>query len=427
MDQAAEIEIVTGSSGFIGLTLVKKRLAQRYRVLGFDRKVPPHRPPGAECICIDLTDPPNIEAAVEPGPNPQLHPVHHKFQRIGGGALESSEIGHRSRPSWQRMNRPRGRLPRRVIALAWALAVLPLAAHAQEQQNWGAPEIVEVQARPGPAVWHLTRGDSEVWILGTVSGIPSGLEWNKDYLAELLDGARAILMPPRPSIGLFEGAWFLLTNGSKLSLPRGQALDAVLPAELDVRFAATRERLGQNQGHYRTDTPLRAALRLEDDVQVKLNLTRDEPSDTIRKLARDKRVPLAPIARYEVADAAKDMLKLPPAEQQICLSESVEDANWELSHAALAAQAWAVGDLTALKANYGEARLAHCVIAAVQSVADISERDVADYTAAINDALSKPGKTIAVIEIGPLLRKNGVLQRLEALHVTIEGPAEQSR
>ena len=57
-------------------------------------------------------------------------------------------------------------------------------------------------------------------------------------------------------------------------------------------------------------------------------------------------------------------------------------------------------------------------------MADIAERDAADYTAAINDALDKPGKTIAVIDIGPLLRKNGVLERLKALHVTIEGPAE---
>lgn len=325
------------------------------------------------------------------------------------------------------LNWPKGSVRGRTIVLAWALAVSPLPTHAQVQQNWEAPETVEVQARPGPAVWHLARGDSEVWILGTVDAMPDSLKWNMDYLAELLDGARAIPMPPRPSLGLFEEAWFLITNGSKLSLPRGQTLDAVLPADLDARFAATRERLGRDQGHYRTDTPLRAALRLEEDVQDKLNLTRDEPSDTIRKLARDKHVPLAPIARYEVFDAARDMLKLTPAEQQICLSESLEDVNWELSHAAPAAQAWAMGDITALKANYGEARLAHCVIAAVKSVADISERDVADYTAAINDALGKPGKTIAVMEIGPLLRKNGVLQRLETLHATIEGPAEQFR
>jgi hypothetical protein len=313
---------------------------------------------------------------------------------------------------------------RKVVALSCVLAALPLAAKAQEIENWGAPEIVTVEAQPGPAVWHLTRGNSEVWILGTVGAMPDGLKWNKDYLAELLDGARAILMPPRPSIGVFEGAWFLLTNASKFSLPRGQALEATLPPDLDTRFAAIRQRLDRNQGHYRTDTPLRAALRIQEDVQDKLDLSRDEPRDTIRRLAQSKHVPSAPVARYEVLDAARDVLKLTPAQQQACLGQSVEDADWELSHAAPAAEAWAVGDLKGLKANYGASRLADCVIAAVHSVADISERDVADYTSAIDGALDKPGKAIAVIDIGPLLRKNGVLERLEALHVTIEGPAE---
>ena len=325
------------------------------------------------------------------------------------------------------MTRPR-RLAK-IIALSWTLAALPLAASAQDQanqapENWGAPEIVEVEAKPGPAVWHLTRGDSEVWILGTVGSMPDGLKWNKDYLAELLDGARAILMPPRASVGVFEGAWFLLTNGSKFSLPRGQTLDASLPADLDARFAALRQRLNKSPGHYDTDTPLRAALRVQEDVQDKLDLSRSEPRDTIRRLAQNRHVPAAPIAKYEVLDAARDVLKLTPAEQQVCLGQSVDDADWDLSHASAAADAWAVGDIKSLKLHYGESRLANCVIAAVHSVADISERDVADYTAAINDALDKPGKTIAVIEIGPLLKKNGVLERLGLLHVTIEGPAE---
>ncbi|HWF64991.1 MAG TPA: TraB/GumN family protein [Rhizomicrobium sp.] len=322
------------------------------------------------------------------------------------------------------MNRPRRLF--RIIALSWAL--LPCAAQAQTpdqaQENWGAPEIVEVEAQPGPAVWHLTRGDSEVWILGTVGAMPDGLKWNKDYLAELLDGARAILMPPRPSIGVFEGAWFLITNGGKFSLPRGQSLEATLPPDIEPRFASLREKLGKDVNHYRTDTALRASLRIQEDVTDKLNLSRDEPRDTIRRLASSKRVPSAPVAKYEVLDAARDVLKLTPAQQQVCLGQSVEDADWELNHAKAAADAWAVGDIKALKANYGESRMADCAIAAVHSVADIAERDVADYTAAINDALDKPGKTIAVIDIGPLLRKNGVLERLEALHVTIEGPAE---
>src|SRR5580704_11814959 len=188
------------------------------------------------------------------------------------------------------MNRPRHLA--KIIALSCAL--LPPGAHAQEnqqQENWGAPEIVEVQAKPGPAVWHLTRGDSEVWILGTVGAMPDGLKWNKDYLAELLEGARAIVMPPRPSLGLFEGAWFLLTNGSKLSLPRGQSLEATLPDTLRGRFIATRTALGQDEGRYRTDTPLRAALRLQGDFGDKSGLSGREPNATIQQLAHDKHVP----------------------------------------------------------------------------------------------------------------------------------------
>jgi hypothetical protein len=317
----------------------------------------------------------------------------------------------------------------KAALLALCFAVLPQGAAAQTEgakpaENWGAPEIVEVQAAPGPAVWHLTRGDSEVWILGTVGAMPDGLAWNKNYLAELLDGAHAILMPPRPSIGVFEGAWFLLTNGSKFSLPRGQSLEPSLSPDLRARFVALREKLGEDEGRYRTDTPLRAALRLFQDVSDKLDLTRDEPRDTIDRLARSKHVPSAPIARYEVLDAAEDVLKLDLAQQKVCLAQSVEDADRAFTHAVPAAQAWAIGDIKGLKANYGDSRVLDCVTAAVHSVADINERNVADYTGAINAALDKPGKTIAVIDIGPLLRRGGVLERLKALHVAIEGPAE---
>jgi uncharacterized protein YbaP (TraB family) len=316
-----------------------------------------------------------------------------------------------------------------ALLLAAFLVALPLSARAQAPgaeaaQNWGAPEIVEVQAPPGPAVWHLTRGDSEVWILGTVGAMPDGLKWNKQYLAELLEGARAILLPPRPSIGVFEGAWFLIKNGGKFSLPRGQSLEPSLSPDLRARFVAIRQKLGEDEGRYRTDTPLRAALRLFEDLGDKLDLTRDEPRDTISRLARNAHVPSAPIARYEVLDAAEDVLKLAPEQQKVCLAQTVEDVDRAFTHAIPAAQAWAVGDIKGVKTNYGESRVLDCVTAAVHSVADINERNVVDYTAAINAALDKPGKTIAVIDFGPLLRRNGVLERLEALKVSVEGPAE---
>jgi hypothetical protein len=297
-------------------------------------------------------------------------------------------------------------------------------ADAPPMVTWAEPEIVEVQAAPGPAVWHLTRGQSEVWILGTVGAMPDGLSWNKNYLGELLDGAREILLPPRPSIGVFEGAWFLLTHGSEFSLPRGQSLEPSLSPELRARFVALREKLDEDEGRYRTDTPLRAALRLFQDLSDKLDLTRDEPRDTIRSLARARRVPFAPIAKYEVLGAAEDVLKLDLAQQKVCLAQSVDDIDRAYANTIPAAQAWAIGDIRNVKAHYGESRLLDCVTAAVHSVADINERNVADTTAAIGAALDKPGKAVAVIDIGPLLRRGGVLERLKAAQVSIEGPAE---
>lgn len=49
-----EVVVVTGSSGLIGSAVVN-RFAGKFRVVGFDREGPPHPPPTAECICVDLT------------------------------------------------------------------------------------------------------------------------------------------------------------------------------------------------------------------------------------------------------------------------------------------------------------------------------------------------------------------------------------
>ncbi len=56
--------IVTGSSGLIG-TAVCNRLGKRFNVVGFDREGPPHPPPSAECVCVDLTSDASVAAALE--------------------------------------------------------------------------------------------------------------------------------------------------------------------------------------------------------------------------------------------------------------------------------------------------------------------------------------------------------------------------
>ncbi len=309
-------------------------------------------------------------------------------------------------------------------AVALLLIFGAAGADAQTVPDWAQIEAVEVRARPGPALWHLTRGSSEVWILGLVGAMPKDLDWNKQYLSDLLDGARAILMPPKANVGLVDVGWFLIMHGSELSLPRGQSLDASLPDSLRARFAAARDSVGGDAGDYRTDIPIRAAIRLQQDFMKKASLSGGEPRDTISGMAYRKHIPSAPVTRFEAMDAVRDILKLTPEQQRTCLAEAVDDVNWGLAHAGTAARAWAVGDVRAVKANYTQSRLGDCITGAVHAIGDIDARNTAETAAAIDAALNQPGKTVVVIGMGPLLRRGGVLERLQALHVTIESPAE---
>jgi len=298
------------------------------------------------------------------------------------------------------------------------------AANAQPLADWAQIEAVEVRAKPGPALWHVTRGNSEVWILGTIGAMPKDLDWNKQYLSDLLGGARAILMPPKANIGIVDIGWFLLMHGSELSLPRGQTLEAGLPDDLRRHFVAARDAAGGDAGDYQTDTPIRAAIRLQQDFMKKTNFSYKEPRDTIEDMAARKHIRNAPVTRFEAMDAIREMLKLTQAQQQVCLGQAAGDVNWGLAHAGAASRAWAVGNVGGVKANYVQSRLLDCVTNAVHSAGTIEARTIADTVAAIDAALNQPGKTIVVIAMGPLLRKGGVLERVEGLHATIERPVE---
>jgi len=63
-DPQQDVIVVTGSSGFIGAAVVKK-LAERFRVVAFDRETSPHPAVVAECVCIDLTEDDSVAAALQ--------------------------------------------------------------------------------------------------------------------------------------------------------------------------------------------------------------------------------------------------------------------------------------------------------------------------------------------------------------------------
>jgi uncharacterized protein YbaP (TraB family) len=119
----------------------------------------------------------------------------------------------------------------------------------------------------------------------------------------------------------------------------------------------------------------------------------------------------------------KELLRLPQDQQQTCLRLAIADTEARAMHADAVATAWTVGDIKGIKAHYTQPFLPQCA-GSTASFAKIYSRSVADYLSAIDDALSKPGKVVMMVEIGALLRNTGVIEKLHTQGVTIEGPGE---
>jgi uncharacterized protein YbaP (TraB family) len=289
-------------------------------------------------------------------------------------------------------------------------------------QDWSNIEVVVVHPdHPGPAFWHIVKDKSEIWILPTVSPVPKGLPWDTQEIASLLKGANALILPPRATMGVFEGLWFLMTGLDVLEQPSGTALEDTLPAPLKARFVATRTRIGRDADRYSDFLGGVAALRLEGDYWSYANFTPNGPQRTVESLASRAGVTARPSATYPAMNVIKDVPKMTPAAHLACLKMALDDIDTQSLHAVAAADAWAKGDIAGVKAHYSETRLDDCLN---QNAAYAVLRETAnrDMTNAILAALNKPGTTVAVMPMGFFLRKGGVLERLEAAGLTVTGP-----
>ncbi|MGZ5989121.1 MAG: TraB/GumN family protein [Rhizomicrobium sp.] len=288
--------------------------------------------------------------------------------------------------------------------------------------DWSNIETVIVTAKPpGPALWHVARGNSEVWILGTVAPTPIDLKWDTSEIAALMKGSNILLLPPRGQVGVFEGAWFLLTGMGTLEQPDGKTLESSLQDPLKSRFVAARARVHRDPDRYDKYLPAVAALILEADFWKASKLNFNGPQKTVESLAGRAAVPARPIAVYPAMDVIHDVPKMSPAAHLACLEDALSDIDIESDHAVAAAQAWAVGNLEGIKANYSETKLDACM-QQNNAYSVLREKATGDMANAIAGALKKPGKSFAVIPMGIWLRKGGVLDRLEAAGLTVSGP-----
>lgn len=327
-----------------------------------------------------------------------------------------------------------------AAALSAALALAPVSPSAQVVLTPTAPaapdpaasgalvdpdavlvdELVVTARDPGPAWWRVSDGDSTVYVLGVPSVAPKQLAWDRSTLERRLKGANELIVTVDPVKVKLAGAPGALIGYMRLK--SGKPFEETLSEPMKSRFAQVREELGKPAKRYGTGNALAASLMLIEDYRDHARLTATDPSKPIRALARSQKIKVEE-KTYDAGSLLSAVSRTSRSAAMGCLQEALDEAQAGPGAVKQAAAAWAQGDVRGALA--GERTYERCVAAAPGAL-KLDSRFKADQAQAIAEALKKPGHSVAVVQLRPLLSQGGVLDRLRAQGLEIKTPGDEA-
>src|SRR5271155_3707917 len=90
-----------------------------------------------------------------------------------------------------------------LLAAAWLGPAWYVAACAQNTppspaapaQPTQLEELTVTGERTGPGMWRVHRGNSQLWILGSISPLPKGITWRSKQVEQVLTTTQRVLVP----------------------------------------------------------------------------------------------------------------------------------------------------------------------------------------------------------------------------------------
>ena len=295
---------------------------------------------------------------------------------------------------------------------------------------------------PGPGLWRASKDGHVLYILGTQSPLPRDMEWQAGEVREVLAQAGAVLSPPGVSIGadigFFRGLTLAPAALKAMKNPGGETLDELLPAEVHARWARLKQRyLGTDRG-VEKKRPLIAVYELYREA-LKRNRLREGGivGPVIAGVLKARGMKATPTSlnlkiedpRDALADFRKEGFK---PQDLACFQDTLDIIEHGLPQAAARANAWAVGDLEALRAMSRDRRQVEACLSAwtdtdtarKRGLTDIDTRIMDSWLAAVDKATGEHPVSFATVSIDELLRGDGYLAALARRGYRIQAPDE---
>jgi uncharacterized protein YbaP (TraB family) len=317
-----------------------------------------------------------------------------------------------------------------LIAMSTAAA-----ADAQSSPPQGAPAapietVLVVGEQPGPALWRISKDGHVLWIVSTFGPLSERVIWRSQQVETLLKEARELYTEPNFETYLPNSKEGKLLIEKATQNGAGQTLQDVLPADLYARFDALRQEYGAGR-RFEELRPFVAVQRLKERAMRSSSLTGDGGiRSRIVALAKRNRVKVRSLTLIDNSAARPAMLDLDaiPREADVpCMQAQLARLETELNEAALRANAWASGDVAALRrliAPTHTASLEACEDLLMSSKY-FQQGAIESYQraeSALRKALARNRSTVALIPIEVLFRADGMLARFRRDGYRVEEP-----
>ncbi len=287
------------------------------------------------------------------------------------------------------------------------------------------PEVVVTGERTGPGLWHVQRGDSQLWIMGTVAPLPKNITWRSAQVEHVLGEARAVVIAKPFQIGIVRVLWLLITQRDVLMVPGGRKLKDVLPADLYRRFAEQRAKYAHDAQKWERYRPIIATAFLQEAALHSVGLsTRLDVGSEVRKLARRHDVPIDEVRHAGLSDALDALKTLPPDIENTCVAAILATIETGLPRLVERARAWATGDVARIQGLPEPPEVGACRAAVNGNAraADLIAEIRGTWLASLDDHLRRGGVTLAVINMDLLLEPGGLLDQLRAQGYAVDAP-----
>ncbi len=279
----------------------------------------------------------------------------------------------------------------------------------------GALLVAALPAKAAPTWWHFTSGRSEVWLIGAPNLAPKNFAWDSRTVDQRLKGASVLIIEPQAKGNLISLAGDLF--GAAHAMRSDTPLEPSLPPPLRQHFQTVRTSISQGPGKYNGWKPSAAGVLLTNDVLKAQSLETGGTIKVVRHMAKGAGVQELPAGSYDGAPIIAAAEQLNSVGQQTCLAASLHDIDTIPTRLHMA-QDWARGVLHPNPTDPAD----QACFNAMPQLKNLNDRLIGSEAEAIVDALKRPGRSVAVFDLGATVMPGGVLDRIRAHGVTVSAP-----